>query len=1306
MRYVQFALFLLLAVCGSTYALTSLSPNYNLASRHITINDGLQSNSITSLLQDPDGYIWIGTNNGLCRYDGYNIVAFRNISPNGNITTDQHIGTLRKDANNMYVKTSNTSVSTYNFKQSRFIAYQAPVGKRPTNNKQIVFKRQYQGYTYEFHSGNILKTYDNKHHLVKETIAYKQSEINETFFLADEQGKLWIFPKEGNIRQLDILPSSKYTTNKKGKFFVAPLGKHEYYIATYGNGLFHYNMTDGTLNHYTAQDYHPIIQSNFLTSLLIDRDGCIWTGSEDAGISCISTSVENEARYIYPETANQGDWGNYIRAISVVSDQEAYIGTQQDKVYRCNLTTGETTLVKKTQDQVFKIQKDKHGNLWIGTRGDGIYINDQHYTPKDHLHFFPSYMAYDFIEDSMGRMWIATWGNGLLLANNNGQHYSYQTFLNQEITHSRIHDLELSSNGILWIATANGIYSIDTKRKDIKKVDFKHYCIADKTLAGDEVICLKYTSQHKLYAGITGIGLVECHLDNPNNIDKYEVINETLHINTNIVNSIEQDLHGYLWVGTELGIYRLSPNYTDIQKYEYSPILTSNSYSENTSGITPSGNLLFGTHNGLVIIKPQPANSNAASQPCLITDFQVNGKSIFGNNELKETNLKANKIELDHNQNTINIYFSRFNYKSQYNVYQYYLEGLNNEWQASTTQSYASYQNLPSGSYTFHVRSVINGVPQPETTFSITIHPPLYATWWATLIYLIIIGAVIYKLYRNRMDRLHIHQQMKMEKQLTEFRLNFFTHVAHEFRTPLAIIQSGIDRLNAYKGTDLPQAAIASANRGAQRLLRLVNQFLEFRKISNHSVKLNVSKDNIVAFIQQLYKDFWTIANQREINLTFTPFAKQYEVSFDHEKLETIIYNLLSNAVKYTPYKGNIIMTLLHEHGKIVLLVSNQGKEITAERKEHLFQPFMQGYTSQGGMGIGLYLAYQYAKEHKGALAYRYEEEAQQNVFELSIPDNDNLYAPEDYQSETVTYANHTAPKAQTESLNHIVREMQGEALNTQHVAIIEDDPDMMEQLKNEVGRYFKIDAYMNGQQGYAGILTNPPSLILCDVMLPDMNGYEIVKRLRGTNSLRKMPVIMLTALDDEGHQIKGYKCGADDYMTKPYNTRILLTRIIQLIKWNQAKEEELKQETSKTTISTSDTPADASATPAPNSLKEVVLESKADKVFRENVVKLIVQNISEPEFTIDKLAEMMHMGRTKFFGKMKELTGMSPNKYLQAERMRIAAELLTDGRYNVSEVCMKVGIQDASYFYKCFKAKYGMPPSKYAQTQLVEKEP
>lgn len=1264
---MRYFIHILLGILYACISQAQVSTNYKLTARYITTNNGLSSNSITALLQDPDGYIWIGTNNGLCRYDGYSIVKFRNISPDKKAKTDQHIGDLTKDAHNMFVKTSNTSVATYNFASARFTSYELPINHpKKTKKKATTYTFQGNGFTYE-------NTKDDQ---------------------------LIIHDKNGINKKLDLLANAKYTTNKKHKYFVVKSGSHNYYIATYGNGLFRYDASNGNISHYSAQDIQPIIQSNFLTTILIDKDGCIWTGSEEAGISCIMPSQENDARYLFPEPASQGDWSNYVRAIHATSDQEAYIGTTLGKVYQCNLLTGKMTLVKKANDQIFDIIKDRDGHLWIGTRGDGIYIDNEHYTSKDPIHKIPADMVYDIVQDKMGRIWLASWEKGLLMTDGKKKPYQFVAFLNKHLGQSRIHDLEMDSHGILWIATCDGIYSIDTKRKNLSEKNFKHFGTSNHQLSGDEVICLQSTPQGKLYAGITGEGLVECHIDKQGNITKQEVISESLRINTNIVNSISQDRLGNLWIGTELGIYRLSSDYSDIERFEYSLTLTCNAYTENTSSVTPSGNLLFGTRNGLVIIKPQAVSSQQAARPCLITDLQVNGKSILESNDFdsESFNLKKNKIELEHTQNTLNIFFSRFNYTNSYNVYQYYLEGINEDWQEATTQSHVNYSDLAPGKYVFHVRGIINGKPQQETTFTIVINPPFYATWWAICLYLIIIGIIGYRVYRNRMERFHIHQQMKMEKQLTEFRLNFFTHVAHEFRTPLAIIQGGMDRLVNNKGTEPPQAAIASANRGAKRLLRLINQILEFRKINNHAVKLHVIKGNIIEFAQQLYKDFWNIANQKSIQLTFTPFAKQYEVSFDHEKVETILYNLLSNAVKYTPQKGVIEIKLSHEEDKLVFTVCNQGDEITAERKEHLFQPFMQGYTSQGGMGIGLYLAYQFAQLHKGNLAYSYDEEHQMNIFELSLPDNDEQYAPEDYMSEANIRQEKDKEKEQEETakLNDIVREMQGEALNTQHVAIIEDDPDMMEQLKHDIGAYFRTDIYMNGQQGYAGVLTNPPSLIICDVMLPDLNGYDIVKRLRATEALKRVPVIMLTALDDEDHQIKGYKCGADDYMTKPYKARILMTRIIQLIKWNSNKNDFPIAPEKKQVIQTDE---------AKEKMKDIVMESKADKVFRENVVNLIAQNISEPDFTVDKIAEMMHMGRTKFFGKMKELTGMSPNKYLQAERMRIAAELLCDGRYNVSEVCMKVGIQDASYFYKCFKAKYGMPPSKYAQTQMVVKE-
>jgi DNA-binding response OmpR family regulator len=336
----------------------------------------------------------------------------------------------------------------------------------------------------------------------------------------------------------------------------------------------------------------------------------------------------------------------------------------------------------------------------------------------------------------------------------------------------------------------------------------------------------------------------------------------------------------------------------------------------------------------------------------------------------------------------------------------------------------------------------------------------------------------------------------------------------------------------------------------------------------------------------------------------------------------------------------------------------------------------MHGYASQGGMGIGLYTAYKMALAHKGSLTYNRSETLGGSMFTLSIPIDKKLYGADEYKSASSINKSNSDKSNSLRGYNteQIIREMLPNSLNEQHIVIIEDDPDMLEQIKAEVGVYFHVSGYTDGQSGINSVKKNNPALLICDVMLPDTNGYEIVRELKSDVELKDIPVIMLTALEDEKHQIKGYEVGADDYMVKPCNYRVLIARAIQLIKWKGERKEWKEEETPHATIIT----------------------SLADKRFKEKVNTIITQHISDEDFNIDQMAEIMHMGRTKLYGKVKELTGMSPNKLLSAERMRIAAELLEEGELNISEIGFRVGISDASYFNKCFKQHFGMTPSKY----------
>ena len=470
--------------------------------------------------------------------------------------------------------------------------------------------------------------------------------------------------------------------------------------------------------------------------------------------------------------------------------------------------------------------------------------------------------------------------------------------------------------------------------------------------------------------------------------------------------------------------------------------------------------------------------------------------------------------------------------------------------------------------------------------------------------------------------------------------------------------------------------------------MKMVNQLMEFRKVNTGNMLLSVEQDDIITFVRDVYHDFWSIAEQKGLNMTFMPFAKHHIMLFDKQMMETMTYNLLSNAIKYTPEKGNITVKIKKEtqDGKdvIAITVEDDGPGISKEQQANLFQPFMHGNVSTGGMGIGLYTSHRMASLHHGSLEYKRVNGS--SLFTIKVPDTENEYSENEHMR---CLALDTTYKKQEYNDEQILREPLPDSFNDITIAIIEDDYDMMEQISSEVAKYFHVNRYLNGQSALESITADnakQPALIICDAMLPDMEGFDRVKQLKSDADTAHIPIIMLTALNDERHQLRCYEAGGDDYMVKPCNFRLLIGRAVQLIQKNRKKQ----------TIETVNNETNSIDNTSP--IHPSIITSAADKHFIDRINIIISQHLGDSELNVDMMAEKMGMGRTKFFNKTKELTGMSPNKYLQKERMRIAAELLKKGEFTVSEVSYKVGIQDASYFNKCFKAYYGVVPSKYAK--------
>lgn len=648
----------------------------------------------------------------------------------------------------------------------------------------------------------------------------------------------------------------------------------------------------------------------------------------------------------------------------------------------------------------------------------------------------------------------------------------------------------------------------------------------------------------------------------------------------------------------------------------------------------------------------------------VITDLAINGISIYeAENEqfLTKALNYTREISLPHDKNSLNIHFSNFDYPHIQNaMYQYYLEGIDNTWRPMTSINHAEFSDLNPGSYTLHIRTRIGSNQwSEETLLHITICQPWYNTVWAWCIYLLIICGAGVLYYRSWLRNFELNQQIALEKQISDFRINFFTHISHEFRTPLAIIQSAVEKMMTKGEGNASKNNINTLSRGTKRLQRLINQLMEFRKINTGNMKLNVEKGEIIGFVRAIYNDLYTVAKQKDVTMNFTPWTSNHEMLFDQEKVETIVYNLLSNAMKYTPDKGIISVKLYLENNIVFFSVEDNGPGIKPEREADLFKPFMHGYASKGGMGIGLYTAHQMAEIHKGSLTYERSLDLGGSRFCLALPNDAGKYQPEDI-IEKKAPDDHSIDKDEIEM---IVKEMTPKAINNVTVMVIEDDPDMLEQIKSELSVYFHVETFMNGKTGYENIRKIKPALLISDIQLPEMIARALqfvtmelkAKQQAEEKAQQEKALGQETTLKENAPLEKAEQSSCGE---------VILVKPVKELKKNEP----------------------------------TLLMSTLDKKFKDKLEAIVAQHIGDNNFNVDRLAELLCLGRTTVYNRTKSIMGVSPNIYIQNERLRIAAKLLLEGEYTVSEISEKVGFSDSTYFYKCFKNKFGIAPSKYGK--------
>lgn len=1262
----------------------------NLRFRNFNVeNKTLASNSVNRIHVSDDGKAWISTDKGIYMVDTLSQVHCLQAginSPHCMIWGD-----------GIYFFDRNQNIRVFNKKGVKLSTFVIPARQLKFSdikdifswNGLMVFITKSGFYTYRPGSRAVMPF---QQYAIKEGKLLDQFDGN--FFIQDKDYNLFIFDKKGKVNKLSLISNAKFSHAHSRKYRVRQGKEGKFLIATYGNGLYVYNPVDGQLEHFQADDEKPLIASNFIERLFVDRQGSVWLNEAFLGLSYISYPRHPEVDFAFAGNAYHGDWSNCVSMLMPTKNGEAMVSTRDNKLYRLDAQTHQLHFVKNLNAPAYCYYEDAQGHSWLGTRGDGLYVDGVRYATDEPLHQAPCDDFLCIVSDKRGNIWLGTPNYGLVQARLDNGKLKFRQYLRRSYYESFISDMDVDGKGNLWIGTSNGLYMLPAKTKHITDDSFIIYNVANKSFPFDEVVLVKCTDDGFIWTSANGKGLWRCRVANDGKLLKTQGITMKEGLANNNVNSVVDDHNGKLWVSTDNGLSIVYKNDLKAKTYPFSQTAEQNITVSRCGALLSDHIVAFGSLYGVALLdtrgKLRQVKTNVSPS---VTDLLVNGRSILANDDMPDF---KNGLQLSHTDNTLLFRFSNFDYTAQrHNLYQCYMEGIDETWREATSVNSVEFSNLSPGTYVFHVRALnADNCWGKETTFKVTILHPWYATWWAWLIYLAVIAVAIWYVWKNWKEKFDLRQEMKMEKQVTEFRINFFTHITHEFRTPLAIIQNAVDKIVSPDGQQVSRSNVQTARRGTRRLLRLVNQLMEFRRISTSNLRLEVERADIIDFVRDIYQDFWIVAKQKEQTLNFTPFDRKYYLLFDKHIVETVVYNLLSNAVKYTPAKGVITFEIKKKQDGLHLICKDNGPGISKKQQQELFQPFMHGYVSQGGMGIGLYTAHEMARKHHGELSLlrteTSEKEQTGSVFDFRIPLDEALYAPDEYRTSQAI----STEKQENEQTEIIIQELNPQSLNRVHVAIIEDNPNMMAQLKAELGAYFVIDAYMEGKSGYEGICANRPALIICDVMLPDMNGYDIVRKLKKSEEFFDIPVIMLTALDDDAHKLKGYEAGADDYMVKPCNNRLLVARTVQLITWyrkfKSSKTEEVKV--------VNPVPKVETIIWGEGGKEEKIVTSIADRNFITKMQSIVAQHIGEKDFTVDQMAAQMCMGRTKFYGKVKELLGVSPNKYISNERMRIAGELILEGELNVSEVGYKVGILDPSYFNKCFKAYYGCVPSKYGK--------
>ena len=948
--------------------------------------------------------------------------------------------------------------------------------------------------------------------------------------------------------------------------------------------------------------------------------------------------------------------------------------------------------------------------------------------------------VYCVYEDHHGRIWAATFAGGINYISQ-GEH-GETVFINHRNNLKgypidvcyKTRFITSDNNGRLWVGTTTGAVAFDENFKKPEDIQFHHFSRVPndtKSLSNNDVHWIIATQQKELYLATFGGGLnklISISEDGHGEFKSYSVLDG---LSSDVLLSIREDHKQNLWISTENGICKFVPSGERFENYDERSISFRVRFSEAASTLTSGGDMLFGTSNGLFMFSPDSIRKSSYVPPVVFSKLMVANEDVIpGEKSILKVDLDdTQELVLSHDENIFSVQYAALDYTNPQNIqYAYILDGFEKQWTFADRQRSVTYTNLPKGDYIFRVRSTnSDGVwVDNERILNITILPSFWETPLAYVLYVCFVLLIIFVAVYILFTIYRLKHEVSVEQQISDIKLRFFTNISHELRTPLTLIAGPVEQV--LKNDKLPADAreqLVVVERNTNRMLRLVNQILDFRKIQNKKMKMQVQQLNVVAFVRKIMDNFESVAEEHNIDFLFQTEKEALNLWVDADKFEKIVFNLLSNAFKYTPNGKMITVFIREDEGTVSVGVQDQGIGIAENKRKSLFVRFEnlvdKNIFNQASSGIGLSLVKELVEMHKATIS------VDSRLGEGSCFKVDFLKGKEHYNSSVEFILEDSVAPLSMERIVDIansslqteaaiadapdlevsaVKEEAEESSSKELMLLVEDNQELRSFLRSIFASTYRVVEASDGMEGWSKALKYLPDIIISDVMMPEKDGIEMTRELRADMTTSHIPIILLTAKTTIESKLEGLEYGADDYITKPFSATYLQARVENLLM--QRKKLQNFYRDSLTHVTVSEIPVaqgetlagHASAEPVSSAAEEPAMPemSPNDRKFMDKLVDLMEQNMDNGELVVDDLVRELAVSRSVFFKKLKTLTGLAPIEFIKEMRIKRAAQLIETGEFNMTQISYMVGINDPRYFSKCFKAQVGMTPTEYRE--------